>query len=48
MVGAVAHHASGAMKLHHDMADTHMQLMKMLLEQMMQQDEMMMESLPAR
>jgi hypothetical protein len=40
--------ASAEMKKHHDMMQGHMQMMQMLLEQMVQQDQMMMDSITAR
>ncbi len=35
------------MKPRHDMMHGHMQMMQMLLEQMMQQEQMMLEAMPA-
>jgi hypothetical protein len=40
------HMAGDDMQKHHDMMHGHMQMMQMLLEQLIQQDQMMMESIP--
>jgi hypothetical protein len=40
--------AGGDMKPRHDMMHGHMHMMQMLLEQMMQQEQMMLEAIPAR